>query len=456
MSRPPEFSLGGVLDSDHIGLLLAIAMVWAVPLITAVVVERRDQRAPADDIGLMWLLVLALYAGLPPLTWLIQGGHYTAAADNRLFLMQPTTEEVSALVYIGLAYSCSFAASYLILRGSAQRAIAGAHVHGRVSTDQMMAALVIVIIFKATILIIGLAGFVRSAESYIDSYKAIAELPVAARQALKISGGISAVAQLVLLVAILQRWPKQRFLFGVYLAMVLLSFDAEGSRAATLIGLIGVAIAWHVVVRPIRARSWVIAGVIGLLVFIALGYRRTLGSWADVDRLASDSVGLGEFDTLWANGVELFRSKNTGHLLVPDAARYGELWSIVPSQLLWFDKDQLAEWYVRSYYPSHAFLGGGLGFGSIPQAVIGYGLYEAVVRGLALGAIAAWTTRWYQRPSPAWWRLPLFLYLLTTSYVSIRDSTFRPVDELIQLGIPGLLVVSLLARLLARRSTATR
>jgi hypothetical protein len=79
-----------------------------------------------------------------------------------------------------------------------------------------------------------------------------------------------------------------------------------------------------------------------------------------------------------------------------------------------------------------------------------------VVRGLALGAIAAWIMRWYRRPSPAWWRLPLFLYVLITIYLSIRNTTFQTLNELIQLYIPGLLVVALLARLLARRSTTPR
>jgi hypothetical protein len=285
----------------------------------------------------------------------------------------------------------------------------------------------------------------------MDSYAAIAELPVGARQALKVGAGIAAVSKMVLLVALVQRWPRHRLLAALYLLTIVLSFDPNGERTVIVTGFLSVAIAWHVLVRPIRTRFWLGAAVVGLILFLALGTRRNVGHFTQFGLLPSE--GVGEFDALWANGLELARAREAGHFHVGTTTRFGELWAFVPSQILPFEKTSLSNWFVETYHHDYAAQGGGLAFGAIAQAVIGGGVVEALVRGAILGALAAWVMRWYRRSTASWWRFPLYLYFLIFVYQSIRDTTFRSLTELVQVALPALVLVGILGRFFARRST---
>jgi hypothetical protein len=320
----------------------------------------------------------------------------------------------------------------------------------------MVAAFAVVVVYQLSLLIVGAGGFIRTPESYMDSYLVLHELPLPARQALKIGGGISSVAALVLLVAILQRWPRQRKLFVLYLAMVLLSFPFSGARSIVVTGLLSAGIAWHVVVRPIRARWWIAAGIFGLVIFTALGVLRALESLNDLGTISDEGSGLGELDALWANAVELQQAKEAGWLDIPISARFGEFWAFVPSQLLPFEKSSLSEWFLGTFYPEDKAMGGGWAFGAIGQAVIGGGVVEAVLRGGVLGALAVWLMKWHRSLKVNWWSTPLYLYLLAFVFQSVRDTTFRPLVDVVQIVLPALLLIALTGELLNIGGQASR
>lgn len=442
------------MDTNPITALFPVLLIWVIVIKAYVFAARRDGRVPADDIGVWWLVVLALYATLSPLSWLLQGGSYGLLNDSRLARLQPDPGEVVYLLNIALAYACGFAAVYLFRRRRVPRFVPAAH--ARISSAKMAAALVIVVIFQAAMLIVTADVLGATPESYIDAYRSVQELPLALRQLLKVGGGIASAATLVLLAAVLQRWPRQRLLFIGYLGIVLLSFDPEGSRAAVATGLFAVAIAWHVLVRPFSARWWLAGGLLGLVLFLALGFRRALGSWAGVGLLSAYGMGVGEFDSLWANAIELLRARESGGFGVPAAIRFGEFWSFVPSQLLPFEKMSLSNWFVQTFYPAYHEAGGGLAFGAFSQAVIGGGLAEAVLRGAILGALAVWLMKWYRKPRAAWWRLPVYLYLLVFVFQSVRDTTFRPLGDVVQIVFPAILLIGLGAKLFVTGGNSSR
>jgi len=314
----------------------------------------------------------------------------------------------------------------------------------------MTAAIGIIVVFQAIMLSLRFGGFIRSPDSYYDSYLVLQELPLGLRQAIKMGAGFASVAMLVCLVGILQRWPRQRLPFFIYIAMILLSFDPKGARTGIVIGLMSVGIAWHVLIRPIPLYMWITAGILGLAVFTALGIIRHLEaeSLDELREASTEGFGIGEFDAIWANGVELLQSRELGRLNVPPAAQFGELWSFVPSQLLPFEKMSLSDWFVETFYPEYQAEGGGWAFGAISQAVIGDGIMEAVFRGGILGALAAWLMKWYRSPRAQWWRLPLYLYLLISVYQSVRDTTFMQIGYAVQIALPTLILIALIDKLL--------
>jgi hypothetical protein len=442
------------MEWEQLIVLFYVVTILAVVGGTAMICARLDGWTPADDIGVMWLVVFALYSTLPSIYWLMQGGTYSLFNFYRLFALQPSPDEIIVLLCIAVGYVGSFAAVFLVFRSQVPSPDDKRYAY--VSDSKMMGAFVIVVCVQAAMLFIGMGGFIRSPESYLDSYLVIQELPLAARQTLRVGGGLSSVAMLILLVGVLQRWPRQKNLLYAYLMFVVLSFDPKGARSGIVTGLLSVGIAWHVLVRPVPMRRWLTAGVMGLVVFTVLGLIRTLDSLVEIGTISTEGAGLGEFDALWANAIDLLQAKNSGWLEVPLYVRFAEFWSFIPSQVLPFEKLSLSNWFLDEFYPEDKAMGGGWAFGAIGQAIIGAGVPEAIVRGGLVGGLAASIMRWYRSQGTSWWCLPLYLYLLISVYQSVRNTTFELLGNTIQIAIPALVLVAILGELLDLRPLRSR
>src|SRR5262249_16337855 len=135
-------------------------------------------------------------------------------------------------------------------------------------------------------------------------------------------------------------------------------------------------------------------------------------------------LGLGEFDDLWANAIELLHAKSGLAVDVPFAIRFGEFWSFVPRQLLPLEKGELSVWFLDTFHAGLCGGGGGVGFGALSEGVIGGGALEALLRGALLGLISGVFFVRYRR-ARQWWVFPLYLYLIVETFESVRDTTFR-------------------------------
>ena len=441
------------MSDTHSFVILQMVSIWAIVVWVFILTARRDGRAPIDDIGFLWLGVFALYSTLPPLSWLLQGGSY-GPLSGRLFEMQPSTNEIMSLLNIALAYILSFALIYIVLLRRVGRPVATAQ--GHIGGTKIASAAVIVMTSYVIGAAIGNMGLIRSPESYTDSIKVIAELPLGLRQFIKTVSSVSSIATLVLLVAVLQRWPRYRVLFIFYLLSIMVRIDPQGSRAGVVSGLLSIVIAWHVLVRPIPSRRLFVGGVLGLLVFLALGILRGKESVTGIGDIELEVVEFGEFDTLWANAVHLWQLRQNGAVDVPFATRFSEFVAFVPSQLLWFEKSTLAVWYLDTYYPEFREQGGGLAFGAMSQAIIGGGMIEAAIRGATFGVIAGWIMMWVRAPSRSWWRFPLHLFILIWVYQGVRDTTFTLWGSIVQMVLPALVIIGLLGGLLGAMSKVVR
>jgi len=429
-------------------VLLQILVIWFVVIWVYRRAARRDGQAPVDDVGFFWLGILALYATLPPLFWLLQGGSYDPLA-GRLFQLQPTVNEIIYLLNIALAYTLGFTAVYGVLLKHVGRPIMEAQV--RISGAKMIGAGVIVAAGSLVLAMIGWMGLIPVAKSYGDSYRVIAELPLGLRQIIRMVGGFSSVATLVFITALFQRWPRYRWLLIAYLLLIVATINPGGSRAGVATDLLAIVIAWHILVRPIPTGKLLAGGVFGLIVFQFLGICRGVGGVPSIEDFMRTGISISEFESLWTNAVDLLRIKQSGGLDVSFTTRFGELFSFVPSQLLWFSKSSLADWYLDTFYPVYKAAGGGLAFGVISQAVIGSGIFEAAIRGAILGALAGWIMKWVRTPSNIWWKLPVHLYMLVWIYQCVRDTTFSLLGGIVQTVLPAMVVIAIIAGLVCRK-----
>jgi hypothetical protein len=224
--------------------------------------------------------------------------------------------------------------------------------------------------------------------------------------------GLSNFCTGVLLVGMLQDIRRFRWLLALYVLVLLLSYDVSGHRSGVATALLRIAIVWHVVRKPFRNHT-IAAGVIGgLTLFNILGYLRGVQEGANTQL----TIGVGEFLGVWGNAIELNQIGQTQLIDVPALIRFGEFFSFIPSQLLGDAKSSLDNWFAETYHNAYFLMGGGLAFGAISQAIVGGGIVEAAIRGLALGSLAGGITRWLQGEHPR----SCCLHLLRSSVNDLR------------------------------------
>lgn len=430
-----------------------IILVWAVLIKVYKVCAKRDSRAPIDDLGVFFLLALTLYATLPPVFWLMQGGTYTLLS-GRLYKIQPTPMEVVYLLNIALAYASGFSFVYFIMqykiKGPASIKIP------KINNSHVIAAVAIILLSTIIMTALYISGSVRVGDSYMDSYLVIQQLPLPLRQLIKLTTSFSTFATLVVIITLFQRWSKYKLFFWIYFATIIFSINTEGGRTAIAISLLSMIISWHVLVKPIKTRLAVIGGISGLVLFLIWGLVRNIGSLSSLGPDGFQGVGVGEFDELWANAAELLQAKKNGIINVNFTTQFSEFFAFIPSQLLWFEKGTLSIWFLDNFYPYLKDMGGGLAFGAISQAIIGGGILEALIRGSLLGFIAGLLMKWYRGESKKWWQFPLYLYILVWIYQSIRDTTFTLLGTLVQTMIPAIFVISVISYILKLKKVKYR
>ena len=431
-------------------IVLQVVFIWAAVAHVYRLTLQRDGRAPADDIGVLWLGVFAIYATLPTMSWLAQGSSY-GPLSARLFLLQPTPREVAYLLWIAVAYVVAFTSVYVVLRKRVSPPDPSAQAF--IADDKLAAALVIVVVTYLFGLAMGASGLIGTAESYIDSFRVIYELPRGLRQLLKTVGGI---------VRRQARAPRRAASAMAAVPAVLLPVRAVDCGHHQSRGR-----PWSDRGRPaggrnrlardcstLSSKGVLIGGASGLLMFLLLGLWRNFGSLTGANEGEFEGFGVGEFDALWGNAIELLQARETGGALIPFWTRFGELVAFVPAQLLWFDKVSPSDWYLDGFYPGYKEEGGGFVFGAITQAVVGGGVFEAAIRGAILGALAGWIMKWVRAPTQAWWRFPLQLYLLVGVFSGIRETTFIQWGEVVQTWLVAPLAIAMVATLFAKRPVA--
>ena len=200
------------------------------------------------------------------------------------------------------------------------------------------------------------------------------------------------------------------------------------------------ALLWHVSVKPIKGTTVWFGGAAVLMLFTVSGYFRDTGSAA-----ALAFRGLGEFDVIWSNAIHLFREANNFNLQLPLTTQFNsEVFGPIPSQFLWFNKSSLSIWYMETYWPYFQSKGGGYGFGSLTQIIVGGGVLEGVVRGFLGGAISIWLLNLTRKASVKWWYVVLFLFLYMTIFQSNRVDQFYQWTSVTQLWAPAIVFLMML------------
>lgn len=432
-----------------LGVVIALIVVvtgWMMRRVASV-----ERALPLDNLPVIFLLMLALYTTLPPLLWMMQGGEYVSPLAGRLFLFQPTLAEQTYLSTLALLVTLGVAASQFLLP---RRLLRTSTFHAE-SVPREIAIVCFSIICLQFLFMSFLfsTGVVGVSATYIDSYRVIQELPLLLRQSIKILGGLAFFAKLTLLVWFFQRWHTHRTWVYLFVLFTLVTVDPEAGRASVAITLFACVVLWNRYVKAISFTKFAVFGITAVVVFTVWGAYRGLGQ-GGLAGVGIFDIGAGEFDSLWANAVELYRDSLAIGTELPPVLLLSEFYGFIPSNILPFAKSTYSEWYLTQYYPQYQIDGGGLMFGLLAQLVVGFGAAEAPIRGIAVGLFLGWLTHYLSRVGK-WWQYPSLLYCVVWSFQIVRDSSFALVTPLVQVVVVSVIAIGAVARLVPVSRTTT-
>lgn len=411
-----------------------------VPMVVALLIAlaftgelwRRDRVLPLDEVGLWFAGAVTIYTAWPLFVFQIIGLEYTPFNDNRLFQIQPSPADVGRMGWWHVAFLSAFAITYLLVR---RRVPAAQRESPVISRSRLIMTLAVWLgAWGLSVLVSLQSSAPADSDSYAGGYAAVASLPLAVRQIMRLTSNVAFVVNLIFLVWLFSDYRKRRWIIWIWLGSQVVSIVLNpGARTGVMLSLLACFILYHLRVRHVRPLLAALFGILGLVGFLVLGLLRAVGS------LLGGAVVLptlplgGEFESLFANALDLYSRSTTGGIPpVPLGVYLADIVAPIPSQLLPFEKFDAANWYMGTFYPEAFEQGHGLAFGSMAQAVIGLGLPEVFIRGALLGVIFAAAFRIYRRRQRRLWVVVGYLWLTLWSYQSYRASTLALFSPFLQ------------------------
>jgi oligosaccharide repeat unit polymerase len=415
-----------------------VAIIGIVTLFAIVLAHWETGEVPYFEVGFFFVAVVSLYGVYSLVTAITLDLRYTPFSDLRLWMYQPPAAELARAGWMQVYMLGTFTATYLLVRRKTPPVT-------RVITKTDPVVFVILVgiyLFIKLYFFFLISFFGLRFDSYYDQYLAYRSLPLVFAQVANHLGGMLNTVQLLLLFSLFASYKRNRAIIFTWLIVATaLAFLALGSRTELFLLLLSAMIVYHRLVRPLKGKVIVSMAAVALLAFLVMGILRLIRN--------EGAVGVGnasEFDTLFANSVDLLRRRDLNVLVPPPTLHYfNDLLALIPQQLMPIAKVDLPTWYLRTYYPEMYSSGGGYAFGMVAESIIGAGVPELIVRSAMLGIGLALFHRWFAHKRRATlWTFALYTWVTAISYQSYRNSTFVPLVYLWYRFLPLYLAVILL------------
>jgi oligosaccharide repeat unit polymerase len=383
---------------------------------------QRRGALPYFEIGVIYAIAVALYTLYPLIGFILNGLSYTPLNDARLFLAEPTPIEIGKIGWYYVVHLLAFIVVYLLARGRLPR---GRIRFQKPSRAALLAVIGAYIIISGFFLFLG-QFFDLSASTYGESYLVYSRLPLLLAQLAGHLGGARFTLELAVLAALFFDYQKYRLLIVIWLASIaLLTLVRLGSRTELMLLFLAAGMQYYYLVRPIPFRLISLAGLFIVGLFLLLGMLRSGQTFSRLNFGFNPFAYASEFETVFANAYDLHRLKSAGLIgNLPLTFYLSDLFALIPQQLVPFAKMSPSTWYVNTFYPAYAAIGGGLAFGTISESILGGGWIDLIVRGAVLGFILAQIHRVFVFRQPSFWFFVLDVWLTVQVYQLFRNTTF--------------------------------
>jgi hypothetical protein len=254
---------------------------------------------------------------------------------------------------------------------------------------------------------------------------------------------------MALVLALMSRNIGRWIVFLLLCIEGLVALAGLGSRTELFVLIFAALVGYNYFVRQVPTLLvFALAGAL-ILVFLVLGTLRSESVDVDGEDFWISLVTMNEFTSVFLNALDALRLQREGlaESIFP-AMYYSDLMNAIPQQLLPFEKLQLGRWYVETFYPDYAEMGGGLAFGIVAESVVGLGAPEIIIRGLLLGSCFAGLHAWVAKSKPGLWKTTFYVWLLVWSYQVVRSTSLVLVPMFVYHFLPVVVAFKVLEFLL--------
>ncbi|HKE93674.1 MAG TPA: hypothetical protein VKB34_05145 [Povalibacter sp.] len=417
----------------------------------------RDGRPPAFEIGSFCMVGTFAYAALPLLWFMLGGLEFTVLSARRLYKLDPTVTEFTAIGWMHVVYMAALACAYL---GFRTRRPAPTLTTMRVSKQQITALVLMLILLNLFFIAVRFLYGVNFAATYDDAltkaYAAYRDLPLVVQQVIARALQIRIIVNCCVMVFLVRYWrrPGCRLAIILWLAYATVDYFLNPGGRFTLLALfVALLLAYARFVGTPRLSRLALGLGLLFVAFIGAGFLRGGASLFEgvqsFDVLEGASTFFtvsNEFQISYASALELDHMIRTGQIdTVPWQVYLSELQLLVPQQFLPFEKIDPVEWALFVTNDDDYF-----NFGAIAQSVLGLGWVELILRGGIVGAAFALVHNWWAQKPAEFWRNCLYVWLAIVSYNSIRNQSLFLLTWVVTSFVPVVLVVTVLSRMLAR------
>lgn len=380
----------------------------------------------------LYSIAIYLYTGIPILIWIIGGFEYSEKS-HRLFYLQPTLLEH---LYISINLIILTFALYISnnIFNNIKNFIYFEKI-GNINNKILYIAIILLLIKLIINLINNLGGYASNAEIYLNKYYLIQGYSLGIRQLLKLIYSLGKFSELIIVIYFVQRYYKSLFKLSLIVFIIILySYNGAGSRGE-MIGLLLAVLITLIYLRRLNLLSISIFSIALAMIFALLSYLR--GGFIFI------LSPLREFELVWENGIFLVR--NIGYKPELDNSLiYSEFYSLIPSNFLWFEKQNFANWLVQTYYPDYAASGGGLMFGIVAHLVTLGSVPAIFMLGTISMLLLVILVRFFNSVHSKWWAFPAYLFLTIFIYNSARNTTLSYIEDLYFGVLPAVVIINIL------------
>lgn len=457
----PRFWMGVIVAASAVAVAVSSPPERAVVLPAMVMIDsaaifflelyRRDRRLPVFEIGALWVLVALLYSVFPLLNFYVGGLRWTIVSDNRLWAWDVDPYETGRFSWLFIICSVPFMFTYLAVRKRA--AYTGTYT-APVGRSRVIAVALVYVICGLMLMAVGRYYGISYDPSYADiaaeKVTTLHSLPFLLQQVVHYLLPIRFLLVQIMLFMAMRHWRnwKYRVAIGLYIAFEIgRTLYVGGARTELTLLLITFVLLYHRVVKPLTFKVAIAAAVLVVIGFNLLGLLRAPGYLEamqvyGIPRLAA----VNEFQIVWGTCYDLWRRRSLGILTdVPWQLPFSDFYYLVPSQLLPFEKIDVQAWYLQI-----SGFDGGLMFGIVSQAMVGFGWKQLFLEGILLGYIAAKLHRWYVKRAQRFWPLIFYLFCCIWTYYSMRQTALAVLSFIEFEFLPALIMVELVSMLLQR------